>query len=598
METEERLTALRKLMNKHHFDAYIIPVTDTHLGEYVPAHWRCIAWFSGFTGSAGTIVITRDFAGLWTDSRYFLQAEEQLKNTGIELVRLKIPHSPEYIDWLKEKLKDGSTIGFDSKVVSIGLTGKLEKFLEDKNIQINTSKDLVGEIWQNRPPLPDSRIFDFDVKFSGVSREKKLENVKQLMKEEGVDYHLLTALDDIAWIFNIRANDVKYSPLAVSFALIGFDNTYLFIDKKKIPDKLKKILSDAGISLMSYKEISKALMKLGKGTRIYLSPGSTNTWLYRSIPSFCKIIEGISIPAKLKAIKNPVEIEHVKNTMVKDGVALTRFFFWLERTIGKQKITEISASKKLNDFRNQQDLYQGPSFAAIAGYREHGAIVHYEPTPDTDIELNPEGIFLLDSGGQYLDGTTDTTRSISLGNPTLEEKRDFTLVLKGTIALSLIEFPLGTRGFQIEVLARKALWGNGLNYGHGTGHGVGFFLNVHEGPQTIGTGASGNLETILQPGMILSDEPGIYREGKYGIRTENLLLIEKSRETEFGQFLKFKTLTLCYIDTKLVEKSLLLPEEKKWLNDYHNKVYDMISPYLTGEEKIWLKEKTKEIRSF
>ncbi len=595
METENKLSNLRKLMNKHHFDAYIIPVTDPHLGEYIPAHWRCIAWFSGFTGSAGTIVITRDFAGLWTDSRYFLQVEEQLRNTGIELVKLKIPHSPEYIDWLKEKLKDGSTIGFDSKVVSIGLTRKFENFLEDKNILINTSKDLVGEIWQNRPALPDSKIFDFDIKFSGVSREKKIDNVKQRMKEEGVDYHLLTALDDIAWTFNIRANDVKYSPLAVSFALIGFDNTSLFIDKKKIPDKLKKILSDAGISLMSYKEISKALMKLGKGTRIYLSPGSTNTWLYRSIPSFCKIIEGISIPAKLKAIKNPVEIEHVKNTMVKDGVALTRFFFWLERTIGKQKITEISASKKLNDFRNQQDLYQGPSFATIAGYREHGAIVHYEPTPNTDIELNPEGIFLLDSGGQYLDGTTDTTRSISLGNPTLEEKRDFTLVLKGTIALSLIGFPLGTRGFQIEVLARKALWENGLNYGHGTGHGVGFFLNVHEGPQTIGTGASGNLETILEPGMILSDEPGIYREGKYGIRTENLLLIEKSRETEFGQFLKFKTLTLCYIDTKLVEKSLLLPEEKKWLNNYHIKVYDLISPYLTGEEKIWLKEKTREI---
>lgn len=595
METENKLSNLRKLMNKHHFDAYIIPVTDPHLGEYIPAHWRCIAWFSGFTGSAGTIVITRDFAGLWTDSRYFLQVEEQLRNTGIELVKLKIPHSPEYIDWLKEKLKDGSTIGFDSKVVSIGLTGKFENFLEDKNILINTSKDLVGEIWQNQPALPDSKIFDFDIKFSGVSREKKLDNVKQRMKEEGVDYHLLTALDDIAWTFNIRANDVKYSPLAVSFALIGFDNTSLFIDKKKIPDKLKKILSDAGISLMSYKEISKALMKLGKGTRIYLSPGSTNTWLYRSIPSFCKIIEGISIPAKLKAIKNPVEIEHVKNTMVKDGVALTRFFFWLERTIGKQKITEISASKKLNDFRNQQDLYQGPSFATIAGYREHGAIVHYEPTPNTDIELNSEGIFLLDSGGQYLDGTTDTTRSISLGNPTLEEKRDFTLVLKGTIALSLIEFPLGTKGFQIEVLARKALWENGLNYGHGTGHGVGFFLNVHEGPQTIGTGASGNLETILEPGMILSDEPGIYREGKYGIRTENLLLIEKSRETEFGQFLKFKTLTLCYIDTKLVEKSLILPEEKKWLNDYHIKVYDLISPYLTGEEKIWLKEKTREI---
>ncbi len=595
METENKLSNLRKLMNKHNFDAYIIPVTDPHLGEYIPAHWRCIAWFSGFTGSAGTIVITNDFAGLWTDSRYFLQAEEQLRNTGIELVKLKIPHSPEYIDWLKEKLKDGSTIGFDSKVVSIGLTGKFENFLENKNIQINTSKDLVGEIWQNRPPLPDSKIFDFNVKFSGVSREKKSDNVKQRMKEEGVDYHLLTALDDIAWTFNIRANDVKYSPLAVSFALIGFDNTSLFIDKKKIPDKLKKILSDAGISLMSYKEISKALMKLGKGTRIYLSPGSTNTWLYRSIPSFCKIIEGISIPAKLKAIKNPVEIEHVKNTMVKDGVALTRFFFWLERTIGKQKITEISASKKLNDFRNQQDLYQGPSFAAIAGYREHGAIVHYEPTPDTDIKLNPEGIFLLDSGGQYLDGTTDTTRSISLGNPTREEKRDFTLVLKGTIALSLIEFPLGTKGFQIEVLARKALWENGLNYGHGTGHGVGFFLNVHEGPQTIGTGASGNLETILEPGMILSNEPGIYREGKYGIRTENLLLIEKSRETEFGQFLKFKTLTLCYIDIKLVEKSLLLPEEKKWLNEYHKKVYELISPHLNTVERIWLKEKTKEI---
>jgi Xaa-Pro aminopeptidase len=595
MEVKDKILALRQLMKKYSLDAYIIPSTDPHLGEYVPDFWKCIAWFSGFTGSAGTIVITSDFAGLWTDSRYFLQAEEQLKKTGIKLVKLKIPHTPEYIDWLKENIKSGSVIGFDGKVMSINLSRRIEKILQDKNIHIDASKDLIGEIWHPRPPIPDSEIFDYDIKFAGVTRVKKIENVRQQMKENHVDYHLLTALDDVAWTFNIRAFDVKYSPLAVCYGLIGQNNIFLFADNKKIPDKLSQILLNEGILLCPYKEISDKLKKLRKGTKIYLSPDITNTWLYRAIPAHCEIIEGISIPTKLKAIKNSVEIKHIRNTMIKDGVALTRFFYWLEKNIGKQKITEISASEKLNDFRNQQKYYQCPSFATIAGYREHGAIVHYEPSPVTDVELKAEGIFLLDSGGQYLDGTTDTTRTVSFGNTTPEEKFDFTLALKGTIGLSMLEFPLRTKGYQIEVLARKAFWEHGLDYGHGTGHGVGFFLNVHEGPQTIGSSASGNLEVILKPGMLVSDEPGIYRVGKYGIRTENILLIVNSRETEFGQFLKFETITLCYIDSNLIEVSMLISEERVWLNSYHKKVYDQISPYLSTEEKKWLKEKTKEI---
>ena len=595
MNVNNNLNILRQKMLEKGFDAYLIPITDPHMGEYVPSRWKTINWFSGFTGSAGTIVVTNSFAGLWTDSRYFLQAEEQLEGSGIELMRLKIPHTPEYIDWLAENLSSGMSLGYDGEMVSVGLTRLLVEKLIPKNLLVFSNTNLISEIWKDQPPLPNGKIFDHSVEFAGISRPGKIKMIQDEMKKKKVDYHLLSALDDIAWTFNIRGNDVLYSPLVVSYALISKDESYLFIDKKRLPKSLVEDLHSDNIIIHNYEKIYEILSTIDLTKVIYLSPGSINTRLYNAISSNCEKMEGISIPTMSKAIKNKEEIAHIKNVMVKDGVALTNFFYWLEKNVGKEKISEVSLAAKLEGFRAEQENFVGPSFATIAGYRAHGAIIHYEATPETDVELEPSGVFLLDSGGQYLDGTTDTTRTISLGSATLKEKRDFTLVLKGNIQLAMTEFPEGTKGYQIEAFARRALWDHGMNYGHGTGHGVGFFLNVHEGPQTIGTGASGNRDVTLETGMLISDEPGLYREGQYGMRTENLILIKESRETEFGKFRKFETVTLCYIDKNLIEVTLLSEKEKSWLNEYHKKVYSQISTRLPNDIRNWLKEKTSEI---
>ncbi|MDX2445271.1 MAG: aminopeptidase P family protein [Bacteroidales bacterium] len=595
MTSNQNLSDLRKKMSEKGIDAYLIPITDPHMGEYVPARWKTMKWFSGFTGSAGNIVVTKSFAGLWTDSRYFLQAEQQLKGSGIELVKLKIPHTPEYVDWLTENLESGMTLGYDGEMVSIGLSRLLIENLIPKNIVVFSNVNLTGEIWNNQPTLPKEPIFDYLVEFSGISRREKIKMIQEDMKKKGVDFHLLSALDDIAWTFNIRGNDVLYSPLVVSFALISQSESFLFIDHKRIPESLETEFQSNNIIIHSYEGVYDFLSKIDQTKVVYLSPGSINTRLYNSIPSNCEKREGVSIPTMLKSIKNKTEVAHIHKVMVKDGIALTKLFYWLEKNIARQKITEVSLAARLEEFRAEQENFMAPSFATIAGYKGHGAIIHYEATPDTDVELEPTGIFLLDSGGQYLDGTTDTTRTISLGNPTEEEKRDFTLVLKGTIQLAMIEFPEGTKGYQIEAFARRALWDHGLNYGHGTGHGVGFFLNVHEGPQTIGSGASGNRDISLEPGMLISDEPGFYREGKYGLRTENLILVKEKSVTEFGRFRKFETVTLCYIDTNLIDLNLLSEQEKSWLNDYHASVYEKLSPFLSDEINEWLKIKTAEI---
>jgi len=582
-------------MKKHQIDAYMVPITDPHIGEYVPDHWKCIEWLTGFSGSAGTVVVTAGFAGLWTDSRYFIQADDQLKGTGFHLVRLTIPHTPEYINWISENLTSGNTVGFNGKVVPIGLYRKMCSIVELKGIKINIEIDLIGTLWKDRPPLPESKIFEHQVKFAGLTRKEKINNIREKMVGNGSDFQLLTALDDIAWTFNLRASDIKYSPLFISYSLIGQHDIFLFVKREKLPDGILNELADQGITVLPYFKISDILSEIPSGSKIYLSPGTVNCWLYNSIPDTAVKLEGISFPAFLKAVKNKTEIGHIRNVMVKDGIALTRFFIWLEKTIGKDRISEVSSSQKLERFRAEQEYFMGPSFATIAAYEAHGASPHYEPTPASDVELKPEGIFLLDSGGQYLDGTTDVTRTIALSGPSKKQKSDFTLALKGTINLAMVEFPLGTKGYQIEVLARKALWDNGLNYGHGTGHGVGFFLNVHEGPQTIGTGASGNLNVILEPGMLTSDEPAIYREGEYGIRTENLILCLPAKETEYGKFLRFETVTLCFIDTSLVDKALMNEVEIQWFNDYHQMVYSQLLPYLDSEEKEWLKDKTKPI---
>jgi len=596
MTPTEKLHSIRIQIRKHKLDAYLIPITDPHMSEYVPLHWRTIEWFSGFSGSAATVVITADFAGLWTDSRYFLQAEDQLKNSGLSLVKLKIPHSPEYIEWLTQHLNEGDAVGCHGELLSIGLVKKVRQSLSAKNIQLKTDIDLISPLWKHRPPLPAQPIYEHPAAYTGLSRMDKITIIRNEMNAKGVMYHLLTALDDIAWTFNIRGFDSTYSPLVVSFALIGKNTCYLFIDHKKIPEHLNENLEQDGVHIQPYLAIYDHLEKLSKSESVYLSPASVNARLFESIPEDCEIREGLTIPTRLKARKNSTELSNIRETMIREGVVLVQFIHWLETNVGgPTQITEMGLETKLHELRSFQEGYMGPSFATIAGYKGHGAIVHYEATPETDSVIKPEGILLVDTGGQYLGGTTDMTRTIALSLPSDKEKRDFTLVLKGMIQLALLKFPEGTKGYQLEAFARKALWDQGYNYGHGTGHGIGYFLNVHEGPQTIGSGASGDRDVPLEPGMVISDEPGLYREGQYGIRTENVLVVLEDRKTEYGTFLKFETLTLCPIDRSLIMTEMLTNKEREWINEYHRSVYKNLSSHLSAVQRKWLKAQTTAI---
>ena len=589
---KKRLAGLRAAMKKKGIDALIVPVTDPHLGEYVPDHWKVIQWLTGFTGSAATVVITVRFAGLWTDSRYFIQAEEQLQNSGFELVRLRIPHTPEYIEWLAGNIKKGGRVAVDGRVISIGQVRMLEAALEPFGAKLDIKCDLITGAWTDRPALPSEEAFEHPVKYAGRSRAEKISDVRARMAEMKADYQLCTSADDIMWLLNIRGNDINFSPLVISFALIGRDQVLFFADEEKFPGKIKAAFDRDGVVILPYDMVPQVISSLPEDSVLLLSPGTTSAAIFRAVPRKVKIIEEISIPTRLKAIKNATEIANIRQVMVRDGVALTRFFFWLENSLGKEHITELTASAKLEAFRREQEDCKGPSFETIAAYNAHAALPHYAPSVESDTELKPKGIFLLDSGGQYQGGTTDVTRTVALSKPDKKMKSDFTLALKGTIGLAMARFPTGTKGFQLEILARKALWDNGLNYGHGTGHGVGYFLNVHEGPQTIGTGSSGDLKTVLEPGMLTADEPAIYRTGEYGFRTENLILCVEDQTTDHGTFLKFETVTHCYIDRSLIEASLLDDRELKWLNEYHTTVFRTLSPFLKADEKKWLKEKT------
>jgi Xaa-Pro aminopeptidase len=591
----EKLAQLRAAMKEKNIDAYIIPSTDPHLGEYIPDHWRIITWLTGFTGSSATVIVTDSLALLWTDSRYFVQAENQLKDSGFSLVKFLLSERKDYIDWLSENLKSGDKIGIDGRTFSIGRLRKLEKLIENKGISIDTECDIISDLWINRPALSDSPAFDHHLAFCGKERSVKIGEVRSEMEFLKADYHLLTSADDIMWLLNIRGSDIKYSPLLLSFAIIGKEQVLFFTDEHKIPLKIAREFDNLGIVLLPYKETAGMIKVLDPEKTILLTPGTTSASLYNSIPKGMKIKEDISIPARLKAIKNKVEIENIGRVMVKDGVALTKFFFWMEQNAGSLSMTEISLAEKLNQLRSEQENYLGPSFSTIAAWNEHGASPHYSKTTESDSITGPAGIMLIDSGGQYLDGTTDITRCIAIRRPTSQQKKDFTLVLKGTINLALAKFPAGTKGYQLDILARKSLWEHGLNYGHGTGHGVGFCLNVHEGPQNISPVAGEDSKTVIEPGMLISDEPAIYREGEYGIRIENLILCYEDEETEFGQFLKFDTISLCYIDKTLIDISLLDQREIDWLNTYHTEVYEKLSPYLTSEEKIWLNNKTETL---
>ena len=586
-----RIAALRAHIAQEQIQAFIIPSTDPHLSEYVAPHWQSREWISGFTGSAGTVVVTAKDAGLWTDSRYFLQAARQLEGTCITLYKEMLPETPNIPEFLSAHLQEGDCVGIDGKMFSAEEVEHLQKELKKSGIRIKSIADPMQLLWTDRPAMPLAPAFVYDTKYAGMSFTEKLPAVRQAMEAAGADSLLLSALDEIAWLLNIRGNDVHCNPVVVSYLLIEKDKVNYFVQPQKVTPELAVYFSANGISVHPYEEIGDYLNSFNAHS-ILINPAKTNYAIYSAIRPGCLIINGASPVALLKAIRNKQEIAGIHAAMQRDGVALVKFLKWLDEAVPAGKETEISVDKKLHTFRAAQPLYMGESFDTIAGYKEHGAIVHYEATPETDVTLKPEGFLLLDSGAQYLDGTTDITRTIALGPLTEEEKTDYTLILKGHIALAMAVFPEGTRGAQLDVLARMPIWKERMNYLHGTGHGVGHFLNVHEGPQSIRMNEN---PVALQPGMVTSNEPGVYKAGSHGIRTENLVLTVPAGEGMFGKYLKFETLTLCPICRKGIIKELLTAEEIGWLNDYHRTVYEKLSPDLNNDEREWLKEACKAV---
>jgi Xaa-Pro aminopeptidase len=592
---EGKLAGLRDSMESNGIDYYLIRTADPHLGENIPEHWQIISWLTGFTGSNATVIVTFSFAGLWTDSRYFMQAREQLKDSAFSFIEPESAGGNDYIRWLEDNVDENSVLGTDSRTISVGMWRKIEKALAGKNIKYMTDIDLVSAVWTDRPALSASLAFDFPVIYAGKARAAKIAEVRNQMAGRSLDYHLLASPDDIMWMLNIRGGDVKYSPLLSAFAIVGMEQVLLFADEDKFSYSLASELDRIGVVILPYLEIAAILSHIPEESSILISTESTSLSLYNAIPRGMRISEGLSIPAKLKAVKNNIESAHIGKAMVRDGVALTRFFYWIEQNFGSEPMTEISVASMLESFRSGNEGYMGPSFPAIVAFREHGAMPHYTATPESDTVIAGDGLLLVDSGGQYVDGTTDITRTVAIGRPSSVQIRDFTLVLKGNIALATVKIPYGTKGIQLDILARKALWDMGLNYGHGTGHGVGFFLNVHEGPQSISPLSGPESLTIIEAGMLVSNEPAIYREGEYGIRIENLIQSYVDEETVYGQFLKFDTLSLCYIDKSLIDKSLLEHSETQWLDNYHAMIYEKLNPFLTDSEKEWLRKKTEPL---
>ena len=581
-------------MRREHLAAFIFPSTDPHQGEYVPDHWKGREFISGFNGSAGTAVVTMTSAALWTDSRYFLAAEEQLKGTEYQLMKLKMEGTPTIVEWLGQELTSSTEVGIDGWCSSANEVKTLIADLRKHGgITLRTNLDPLKQIWRDRPAIPENPVEIYPIEYAGESCHEKLGRIRQALREKHADGMLMAALDDIAWTLNLRGTDVHCNPLFVSYLLISTKSATLYINKVKLSPEVIAYLKAEGVGVEPYEDVRKGLADYFE-YNILIDPDEINYTLYKSVTR--EIIEEESPVKRMKTVKNEREIAGFRSAMLKDGIAMVKFLKWLSGYSGKDVIsgiTEISASDKLEAFRAEQPLYRGLSFDTIAGYQAHGAIVHYEATPETDIPLKPEGFLLLDSGAQYLDGTTDITRTIALGPLTEEQKRVYTLVLKGHIQIELCKFPAGASGTQIDILARQALWREGLNYLHGTGHGVGTYLNVHEGPHQF------RMEWKPAPlvaGMTITDEPGIYLVGKFGVRIENTLLITLYKETEFGQFLQFEPLTLCPIDTSPILRELLLPEEAEWLDRYHQLVYNTLAPHLDAEEIAWLREACSPIR--
>ena len=590
-ETFPHLEALREEMRRVNVDAVIIPGTDPHQSEYICDHWKFRDWVSGFTGSNGTAVVTLEHAALWTDSRYFLQAGIELADSGFEMMKENMGNDPTIHEWLQQVLEEDSVIAIDGRLYNAQEANRLERFCGENGFMLATEFYPADKIWQDRPARPSEPAYVHDVQYAGEEASDKIERLLTVLDSNDATGMLVTALDDIAWLLNLRGNDVAFTPVVIAFAYISRKDKVLFIDGNKVTDEARRHLKACDIKTRDYDDVERYLERVSEHEVVLIDPNRVSDTLANALQ--CQKVYYRSPITDLKCIKNEVQIEGFRHAMERDGAALVRLFKWIEETAPSGTINEVDVWNKGMELRAQQDLYREDSFAMICGYKEHGAIVHYEATDESASTLHGEGILLVDSGAQYLDGTTDITRTITLGNPTAQEKHDFTLVLKGHLALQCAKFPVGTTGCQLDVLARMPLWQEAMTYGHGTGHGVGHFLGCHEGPQSIRTNL---VDVKLAPGMVTSNEPGLYKTGEYGIRTENLLLVVEAEKTEdFGNFLTFEPLTLYPYDLELIDRTMLTSEEVAQINDYHRMVRDRISPLLNADEAAWLAAKTKEI---
>ncbi|WP_296951729.1 aminopeptidase P family protein [uncultured Massilia sp.] len=593
----ERLARLRAAMARHQVDAFIVPSADPHLSEYLPGRWKGREWLSGFTGSVGTFVATQDFAGVWTDGRYYTQAEQELAGTDIRLMKIPAAASLLHIDWLASTLQAGQTVAVDARVLGLAVARLLGDALKARGIHLRTDLDLLDDVWNDRPGLPAEAVFEHVAPYAVATRADKLRATRAAMDELGAGRHFISTLDDIAYLFNLRGADVSYNPVFVSHALVEPDGATLFVADGKIDAALRARLAQDGVRVAPYADAAAALAALPGGT-LLLDPRRVTAGMRAAVPDTVRVVEAINPTTFAKSRKLDAETDHVRATMEQDGAALCEFFAWLEPLLAdaqRAPLTEVDIDTEITAARARRPGFVSPSFGTIAGFNANGAIMHYRATPEAHAVIEGDGLLLIDSGGQYLGGTTDITRVVPVGTPTAAHKRDFTLVLKGMINLSVARFPRGTRGPMLDALARAPIWAAGIDYGHGTGHGVGYFLNVHEGPQVISPAAMPEPHTAIEPGMITSNEPGIYRPGHWGIRIENLVLARVEESTGFGEFLGFETLTLCPIDTRCIDISLMRGDEVAWLNAYHREVRARLLPLVDGAARDWLELRTREI---
>lgn len=595
MNVPERISALRALMEERGYDAYMVPTDDNHQSEYVGEHFKARAFITGFTGSAGTAVITKDAAGLWTDGRYFIQAEQQLSGSGVKLFKMGEPEVPTVEEFIADVLPEGGTLGFDGRVVAMGEGQALEAAAAKKNAKIDYSTDLIDKIWEDRPPLSEEPAFALGEEYTGESTKSKLERIREAMEEEGADVHIIAALDDVCWTTNLRGNDIEFFPLLLSYAVITKDDMKLYIDERKLTDEMKDNLAKDNISLRPYNAVYEDVKELNADSTILVDPSRLNYALYNNLPKDAKVIEKVNPTVLMKAMKNDTEIKNIINAHIKDGVAVTKFMHWLKKNVGKMEITEISAAEKLEEFRKEQEGYLWQSFEPICGSGEHAAIVHYAATPETNVPVVTDGLFLTDTGGGYMEGSTDITRTFAFGNLSDRMKADFTTVLLCNLRLARAVFLYGTCGYNLDILARMPAWERGINYNHGTGHGVGYLMNIHEAPSGFRIAIREREKAVIEAGMVITDEPGIYIEGSHGIRTENELLVREGQKTEYGQFLYFEPITYVPIDLDAINPDMMTKEDKEQLNEYHAKVYELVSPHLDEEECEWLKEYTRAI---